>query len=175
MEAIIRPATTADLFWLRLLLGEITDEIGGDAYPIVTPRHLEAITASWAARLGGNDPTFLALVAEHDKVVGGFVIADLGTRMAAPSPFLFVPYLYVVPLWRESAVGRMLSAFVIEEGQKRGAKAVEFFSRPDDPQWTNRGWPVAAVIHALPVEAALASIVPTRTPNGHGHLDDAKD
>lgn len=171
MEARVRPATTGDLFWLRVLLGQMVEELG-DAYPILTPKALELTTGELAARLGSNDPTLVCYVAEHEQVVGGFVLGNLCTRPSVPQHFLFVPFIYVIPTWRDTSVGRMLSAYCAEEAQKRGAQAVEFLCRPDDRQWFDRGWPVVAMVHALPVEAALASIVPRRPANGHGLRDD---
>ncbi len=163
----IRPATTQDLFWLRLLLGQLVEEV--NPYPTITARDLEAQTAILASRLATNDPAFLCYVAEEDNVVGGFVWGDRMFRTGEPRNYLFVSFFYVVPAWRGKGIGRVLSTTIIQAAQESGCTALEFIEQAGDTQWINRGWPIIGIIHALPIDAAHATVVPTREdrPNGH--------
>lgn len=172
MDARIRPATTADLFWLRMLLGQLMDGMP-DAYPSPTREDLEAQTAVLAARLGSGDPRFLCYVAEHEEVLVGFVMGDLCTRIGRPRNFLFVSFFYVVPGWRESGIGRALSRGIIEAAKANGVEALEFMSQAGDAQWFLRGWPAVAAVCSLPIDQALASVVPTKVANGHHEHDEA--
>jgi GNAT superfamily N-acetyltransferase len=167
MDARIRPATTADLFWLRLLLGQLVEATA--AYPIITPRDLEAQTAMLASRLAAQDPTFLCYVAEHEEAIGGFVWGDMLSRTGEPRLYLFVSFFYVVPGWRGEGVGRALSNSIIDAARVKGAQALEFVEQAGDTQWQARGWPIVGIVHSLPIDAAHASVVPTHTdvPNGH--------
>lgn len=167
MDARIRPATMGDLFWLRLLLGQLVKEEGETAYPHTRTQDLEAMLAVLASRLASEDPMLLCFVAENEKVCVGFVLGDLATRIGEPGQYAQITYLYVVPGWRENAVGRALSTAVISRAKDAGAQALEFLSRPGDQQWHLRGWPIVALVHSLPIDAALASVVPTKVANGH--------
>jgi GNAT superfamily N-acetyltransferase len=167
MEARIRPATTGDLFWLRLLLGKMHE--GVEVYPAMTTQDLEAQTAVLASRLGSGDPSLLCYVAESEDVVGGFVLGDLMTRMGQPRCYLFVSYLYVNPAWRASGVGRGLSLAIINAGRDNGAEALEFTEQAGDTQWFGRGWPAVATVYSLPMDAAHASVVPTSQERVNGH------
>lgn len=169
MDARIRPATSADLFWLRMLLGQLMDSLP-EAYPSPTREDLEAQTAVLAARLGSGDPRFLCYVAEHEEVLVGFVMGDLCNRIGRPRNFLFVSFFYVVPSFRESGIGRALSQGILEAGKANGVDACEFMSQKGDAQWFLRGWEPVAAVCSLPIDQALASVVPTKLSNGHaGH------
>lgn len=170
MDARIRPATIADLFWLRLLLGQLVEEAGATAYPQTSPIDLEATTAALAARLGAEDSTLLAYVAENEAVIGGFMLGDLLSRVGEPRHFASITYAYVVPGWRAFGVGRAISRAVADAAKNAGAEAIEFLSRPGDEQWIGRGWPVVARVHALPIDAARASVVSSKASNGH-HIE----
>lgn len=172
MPARIRPATMADLFWLRLLLGQLMDSMP-NAYPSPTKQDLEAQTAVLASRLGSGDPSLLCYVAEQEEVICGFVMGDLLTRIGRPNSYLFVSFFYVVPGQREHGVGRALSTAIIEAAHSAGVEALEFIEQAGDNQWVARGWPTVGVIHSLPIDAALASVVSTKKSNGHAEVDDA--
>jgi len=168
MEARIRPATIADLFWLRLLLGQLMESMP-EAYPSPSHKDLETQTAVLAQRLGAGDPSLLCYVAEADEVCVGFVLGDLLTRIGAPRSYLFVSFFYVIPSWRGAGVGRALSTAIIKEAKECGVEALEFIEQVGDTQWGARGWPVVGIVHSLPLDAAHATVVPVHgdRPNGH--------
>lgn len=168
MPARIVPATIADLFWLRMLLGQLVVEHGALAYPQTGPEDLEGYTATLASRLSADDPTLLCFVAEQDDAVVGFVLGNLLSRRGTPPTYCFVEYLYVAPKARVDGTGRALSGALISAARDRGAAAIEFLGTPADAQWMGRGWLPVALLYALPVNQALASLVPTRYANGHG-------
>lgn len=170
----VRPAQLGDLFWLRLLLGQLIQEEGKYAYPQTTPRDLESLTAGLAARLASADPSLLCFVAEQEEVCVGFVLGDMLTRIGEPRCYASIIYLYMVPGWRLQGTGQDISRAVITEAKARGAEALEFLTRPGDSQWAARGWPTVATVCALPIDAALASVVSSRVPNGH-HTSEVPD
>lgn len=173
METRIRPATIGDLFWLRLLLGQVI-ATRPEAYPTPTKNDLETQTAVLASRLGADDPSLLCFLAEQDEVCCGFVLGDLYTRMGHPHVYAFISFLYVVPGMQGHGIGQALSTAVIKEAKELGAEALEFTSQLGDGQWTLRGWPTVATIHSLPIDGALASVASTKVSNGHGvEHDDA--
>ena len=165
MESRIRPATIADLFWLRLLLGQLMESMP-EAYPSPTREDLEAQTAMLASRLGAGDPSLLCYVAESDEVVNGFVLGDMLARIGRPHTYLFVSFFFVTPAVRGQGVGRALSTAVINEARVKGAEVVEFIGQAGDKQWRKRGWATVGVVHALPLDAATATLGYTKQPNG---------
>lgn len=174
MPARIRPATTADLFWLRLLLGQLMDATP-DAYPSLDLVGLEAYTAVLAARLSSRDPTLLCYVAEDGDVICGFLSGNQMVRIGHPTTYCFPDFFYVAPAYRHQGIGRALSTALIDDARQRGMTMIEFVGQPGDGQWAQRGWSVVGIVYALPIDAAHASVVPRGVPNGaidvHGHQD----
>lgn len=171
MDARIRPATTADLFWLRLLMGQLFEEMPA-AYPSPDLKDLETQTGILASRLGGNDPMLSCLVAEVDQVIVGFLMGDYLYRVARPRNYVFVTMFYVVPGWRSQGVGRALSESFLKAALQVGAEVCEFVAQAGDKQWRQRGWATVGVVHALPVDAGRASvaIADRDHPNGDSKI-----
>lgn len=162
----IRPATIADLFWLRMLLGQLFEEMPA-AYPSPSAKDLEAQTAIIAARLASEDPSLVCYVAEHESIVVGFMLGDCLTRVARPHNYLFLSFFYVVPGYRGQGVGRALSEGMLRAAIERGVEVCEFVAQAGDKQWRKRGWATVGIVHALPVNAAAASLAVADQPNGN--------
>lgn len=171
MDARIRPATIGDLFWLRLLVGQLFEEMP-EAYPSPESKDLETQTAILAARLGSEDPSLLCYVAEQESVVVGFMLGDFLTRVGRPRSYLFLSFFYVVPGQRGHGVGRALSASMLNVAMERGVEVCEFVAQAGDKQWRKRGWATVGIVHALPVEAAAASLAVAdhEHPNGNSKV-----
>ena len=157
MDTRIRPATLADLFWLRLLLGQLFEEMPA-AYPSPSSRDLEAQTAILASRLASEDPAMICYVAEHEKVIVGFMLGDVLNRIARPHCYFFLSFFYVVPPARCQGVGRRLSTSMLQAAMQRGAEVCEFVAQAGDKQWRHRGWATVGIVHALPTDAAGATL-----------------
>lgn len=163
----IRPATLPDLIWLRLLYAQMQAEKPLPYPDYREPTSLEAFTASLAQRLE-SDPRLLVWVAEEGPVVGGFILTEVVDRpVGAPHRYGVCYWLYVVPQWRGTGVGRQLSAAALLAARDRGCESIEIAAAPGDDQWLRRGWTPVAVTLALPLDGVAASLVPTRLPNGH--------
>lgn len=162
----IRPATSADLFWLRLLIGALM-ESKPDVYPSMTARDLETQTALLASKLGSEEPSFLCYVAESDATIGGFVLGDVCTRVGEPRHYLFVNFFFVTPAWQGQGIGRALSTAILNAAKASGATHIEFIEQRDDAQWVMRGWPTVGTVHGLDLDSALATVVSTQAENGH--------
>lgn len=171
MGAVVRPATLADLIWLRLLYAQLHVE-----RPLPYPRFdgagdLEAFTANVAQRLALGDPAFCCLVAEDGPLVVGFLLGEVMTRqIGSPHRFGQVHWIYTVPQVRGQGVGRLLTHAAATFSQERGVEAVEICAAPDDPQWANRGWIPVAVTLALPLPSVfLSNTSRSPEPNGGTH------
>jgi len=167
----VRPAVLADLFWLRLLLGQLFEEMPA-AYPSPTIKDLEAQTAVLAARLGSGDPNLLCYVAEHESVIVGFMLGDFLTRIGRPRSYLFLSFFYVVPSFRGKGVGRALSENMLRVARDGDTEVCEFVAQAGDKQWRKRGWATVGIVHSLPVDAAAASLAVADRDHPNG---DAKD
>lgn len=165
MEAVVRPAEIGDLFWLRMLLGQLFAEMPA-AYPSPDQKDFETQTALLAARLGSNDPTLVCYVAEHDNVVVGFMQGDILHRPARPHIYLFLNFFYVVPGFRGQGIGRTISTHMLHDSVEAGVEVCEFVAQAGDKQWRQRGWATVGVVHSLPVHAAAASLAVADQPNG---------
>lgn len=166
----IRAAQLDDLVWLRQLYEAIHTE-NRLPYPnYLTKESLEAFTASIAARLARQEPTFGCFVAEEGPRLVGFVLGEIMVRpIGAPHRYAICHYIYTAPDYRNQGVGRALSAAALAYCQQMGAEAVEIASAPGDMQWVNRGWVPVAMTCALSLAGFHATLVQrSEHPNGHG-------
>lgn len=165
MPTVVRPAEIGDLFWLRMLLGQLFAEMPA-AYPSPDTKDFETQTALLAARLGSHDPNLVCYIAEHEKVVVGFMQGDILHRPARPHTYLFLNFFYVVPGFRGSGVGRAISNHMLQQAVEAGVEVCEFVAQAGDKQWRRRGWATVGIVHSLPVHAAAASLAVADAPNG---------
>lgn len=166
MDAVVRPAEIGDLFWLRMLLGQLFAEMPA-AYPSPDQKDFETQTALLAARLGSNDPNLICCVAEHEKVIVGFMLGDILYRPARPHKYLFLNFFYVVPGFRSTGVGRAISTHMLHQvAEAGGVEVCEFVAQAGDKQWRKRGWATVGIVHSLPTYAAAASLAAADHPNG---------
>jgi GNAT superfamily N-acetyltransferase len=169
MPFSIRPATIADLFWLRVLYQQVIEEQAA-LYPVHDAQEFTHFTATIAARLG-VDPNFHCYVAEDGPILVGFVMGEITFRpIGRPHRVGVCHWLYTIPARRGEGIGRALSLAIAQPAIQAGAEVIEVIAKPGDMQWIHRGWVPVSITHALPLSQAILASTPTTPPNGHTEM-----
>jgi GNAT superfamily N-acetyltransferase len=92
----------------------------------------DAVTDATWQRIIGDDPTFQAIVAEHDGEVIGFANTVLHDFTWSDRPAGLLHDLFVRPEVRGGGVGRALIDHVIAQGRREGWSRVYWLTKEDN-------------------------------------------
>jgi len=122
----------------------------GHHYPPFDPTTEANDLAIALARAFSGGAGFVAVSAEDDGAISGFVVAEVVHRaVGAPTAAVKALYLWVAPDRRAAGIGRNLSAMTAEWGLSQGIVHVEIVAGLGDEQWRSRGFePFGVLWHA---------------------------
>ena len=145
---IVRTAGPRDVSELARMLERLLIEhqqAFPETYPRLDPHAAAAhFGAEWYRRLG-VDPTCIVWLAA-DRDVRGFLAGEVWTRPVGEPPSAFyVEWIYVMPEYRNSGIGRALFRDgVLPYCRRHGIPVVEGRTVPGDTQWQRRGFATVA-------------------------------
>jgi GNAT superfamily N-acetyltransferase len=163
----IRPATIADLPWLRLLFTQLIAhgvERFPSPYPSMDDEEFDNFTRAMYRQLTIN-PHFGCWVADDGGTLVGFLAGEVWERaIGKPNRYGSPHYLYVDPQHRGRGVAPALIKAGVEWLRGQGITHVELAAWAGDPLWQRHGWQPYLSKFWLPLDAVLARRAPKPPP-----------
>ncbi len=158
----VRPAQTADVPALRVMLGALLVEHQQrfpETFPRVDPESgAMHYAVEWERRLGADPACNVWLATDRDT--RGFLAGEVWSRaVGEPPASFFVEWVYVVPEHRKTGIARALfQQGLIPFCRRHGILVVEGRTVPGDAQWRERGWETTALCVKRDLDALAADV-----------------
>lgn len=163
----VRPATVADLPWMRFLYAALAREqsaMQADPYPAFGgDADLDAFTLGVYRSL--DLPAAGLFVAQDGEQIVGFLGGEIMERnVGMPRRYGHAHYLYVSPSHRGRGVARALIATGAAWATRQGVDTVECYGLAGDDGWLRRGFRPMMTRYYAPLADLAAGRAPETPP-----------